>query len=416
MFNNITRFCQISYQTPEFSNLGWDRCLARFLDPISFEIQLSPKLQDNAIKDFLEISVAFSCLLQADRGSFSDWNQSKFDKEIDTSELINTKSKLYPIRNVIQNELLGNIEYDKPIIVINAPTGCGKTKVFLDSINRFQSKYKNLERIFYFSPLLALTEDFEDKLAKTVRDLDQILIYNHLFSGSIEDKKRISEGSNVYESHWIFENESFNRPFIITTTQRLLITIFSNNHADKLKLASFRNSLLIIDEVQTIPKYILGSLIYILETMYKFLGTRTILVSATIPHELRSIPITQPSNKAPISYLNLTKKRITFQTWSKLDIKGGRTLIMANTRRKAANIFNSIHERFPNILYLSSAIRKRDKIKILSQFHEKARSTGQFMLVSTQVVEAGVDISFSHVFREKAPLDSIIQVMPSFRD
>lgn len=212
------------------------------------------------------------------------------------------------MRDMIQNELLSNIKYDKPIIIINAPTGSGKTKVFLDSINHIRSMYKNLERIFYFSPLLALTEDFEDKLA------DTILVYNHLFSGSIEEKRRIAEGSQAYQAQWIFENESFNRPFTITTTQRLLITLFSNNHADKLKLASFRNSLLIIDEVQTIPKYILRSLIGILENMHKFLGTRTILVRATIPYELRLIPITQPSIESLESYLNLTKKKYKFST------------------------------------------------------------------------------------------------------
>jgi CRISPR-associated endonuclease/helicase Cas3 len=412
MYKNISRFYQITSQTQEFSNLGWTRCLTRFLDPVSFDIQLNPKSQDSTITDFLEVSVAFSCLLQADRGSFSEWNYSKFDKQIDTSKLVNTKSKLSSMRDTIQNELLGNIRYDKPIVVINAPTGSGKTKVFLDSINHIRSMYKNLERIFYFSPLLALTEDFEEKVADTIHDLDEVLVYNHLFSGSIEEKRRIVEGSQAYESQWIFENESFNRPFIITTTQRLLITLFSNNHADKLKLASFRNSLLIVDEVQTIPKYILGTLVKVLESMYRFLGTRTILVSATIPYELRLIPIAQPSVESLESYLNLTKKSISFQPWSISEIEEeGRTLIMANTRRKAATIFDSINKRFSHVLYLSSGVRKRDKIKILSQIHGKKQSYDQFILVSTQVVEAGVDISFSHVYREKAPLDSIIQVM-----
>src|SRR6185437_23699 len=159
-------------------------------------------------------------------------------------------------------------------------------------------------------------------------------------------------------------------------------TLFSNNHADKLKLASFRNSLLIIDEVQTIPKYILGTLVKILGNMHRFLGTRTILVSATIPYELRSIPITQPSIESLESYLNLTKKSICFQPWSISKIEEeGRTLIMANTRRKAATIFDSINKRFLHVLYLSSGIRKRDKIKILSQLHGKKQSSDQFILV-----------------------------------
>lgn len=140
---------------------------------------------------------------------------------------------------------------------------------------------------------------------------------------------------------------------------------------------------------------------------------QSILVSATIPHELRSIPVTQPSNDSLKSYLNLTKKDITFQPWSISDVNEGRTLIMANTRRKAATIFDIIRKRYSHILYLSSGIRKIDKIKILSQIHDKKQPNAHFILVSTQVVEAGVDVSFSHIFKEKAPLDSIIQVMGS---
>ncbi len=409
MITNLERFCHLYSERSQFSPLSWNNCLARFSDPISFEIELKANSND-PVNDFLEMSVAFSSLLQADRGSFSDWNKTNYNLELDTSKLINTGSKLSSIRDVIQRQLLSGLEYDNPVVVINAPTGSGKTKVFLDLINEYRSKYKNLERIFYFSPLLALTEDFEEKLAKTVSDVNEVLIYNHLFSGSIEEKKTFESGQ-VFDSQWIFENESFNRPFIITTTQRLLITIFSNNQADKLKLASFRNSLLIVDEVQTIPKYILKSLVHILKSMYQFLSTRTILVSATIPHELQSIPSMQPSNETRKSYLDLTKKRVSFQYWSDKDVSKGKTLVMANTRRKAANIFKTIQKRFPDTLYLSSGVRKKDKIRILSQIHQNEQSNIQFILVSTQAVEAGVDLSFSHIFREIAPLDSIIQVM-----
>jgi CRISPR-associated endonuclease/helicase Cas3 len=81
-----------------------------------------------------------------------------------------------------------------------------------------------------------------------------------------------------------------------------------------------------------------------------------------------------------------------------------------NTRRKAANIFHSLID-IPDTLYLSSGIRKKDRINILSQIREKGKSNDPFILISTQVVEAGVGLSFLQIFREKAPLDSIIQVM-----
>lgn len=141
--------------------------------------------------------------------------------------------------------------------------------------------------------------------------------------------------------------------------------------------------------------------------MYQFLGTRTILVSTNIPHELQTVPATKVSKQSLISYLDLTKRDISFVPWSDLDAMKYRTLVMANTRRKAANIFQNMKTKFVDTMYLSSGIRKKGKIKILAELHRKEK----FILVSTQVVEAGVDIIFSHVFREKAPLDSIIQVI-----
>jgi CRISPR-associated endonuclease/helicase Cas3 len=410
MISNLERFCKVYSNEVEFTGLSWDNCLTRFRDPISFEIQLASNSID-PVDDFLEICVSYSCLLQADRGVFSAWEPANFDLRIDTSKLVRRNSRLFSIRRAFQSEVLNNFDYDSPISIVNAPTGVGKTKVFLDLMSSLRSKYQNLERIYYFSPLLALTEDFERKLSDTTQSLDEILVYNHLFSGSIEEKNRFESGIQFYESGWIFDNESFNRPFVITTTQRLLITIFSNKHADKLKLASFRNSLLIIDEVQTIPKYILRILIHILERMFYFLGTRTLLVSATIPYELKSIPTAKISSEQVNSYLNLTKKYVSYVPWSSVNIKEGRTLVMANTRRKAAGIFQQLVDRFPDAMYLSSGIRKIDRNKILTQVHEKEQSKHPFILVSTQVVEAGVDLSFSQIFREKAPLDSIIQVM-----
>ena len=141
------------------------------------------------------------------------------------------------------------------------------------------------------------------------------------------------------------------------------------------------------------------------------MGTRTLLVSETIPYGLNTIPITKVSNQHIKSYLDLTKKNVSFTPWSKVDIQKGRTLVMANTRRKAANIFHGLIDKFPDALYLSSGIRKKDRINILSQIRERGKSNDPFILISTQVVEPGVDLSFSQIFREKAPLDSIIQVM-----
>ena len=332
ILDNLRNFSKTVSTLQEFLGLSWDNCLNRFADPVCFDITVSSGLK-NDISEFLELSVAYSCLLQADRGSFSEWIEANFNQQIDTTKLIKTTSKLSSIRTDFQKEVMANYNFENPITIINAPTGIGETKVFLNLITKLKQD-TNIERIFYFSPLLALTEDFERKVSSVMENMDDVLIYNHLFSGSLEEKKLVETGE-LNQSEWIFENEDFNRQFVITTRQRLLITLYSNRQRAKLKLASFRNSLLIIDEVQTIPKYILRNLISILEKMNEYLGTKTILVSATIPHELSHLPTPKISNSVLNSYLNLTKKEVIFDRLSISDVEKTRTLIMANTRRKA---------------------------------------------------------------------------------
>lgn len=409
MSDNLSKFhCEIN-GIDEFSKLNWEKCLKRFSEPIKFQVKLKSN-EENAVRDFLETSVLFSALLQADQGSFRDWATPHFDMEIDTSGLVKTQSSLGKLRSSFQQAALEHHDLETGISILHAPTGIGKTKVFLDLISKYVQN-QELERVFYFSPLLALTEDFENKLESTIKEKDDILIYNHLFAGSLTEKTQQEKGT-YGGYHWLFEYESFNRKFIITTTQRLLMTLYSNNSSDKLKLASFKNSLLIIDEVQTIPKFLLPNLIQILSQLTRYLKTKILLVSATIPHELKSLnKIKIPANIIT-DYLEVIQKEISFI--GQMDVPNfekQKLLIMANTRRKTVGIFTRVTRRYHNdlnkIFYLSSGIRKKDRKQIIKQLAKDEAC----ILVSTQVVEAGVDISFSEIYREVAPLDSIVQVM-----
>lgn len=405
----------------EFSKLNWSSCVEKFSRPVSFDFELN---SSSTPDDFLEMSVAFSCLLQADRGSFRDWSVPKFDLSIDTSSLAKPKQmrdlssstrlqqqeKMGSMRNRFQKEVMENFDCSEKVIVINAPTGIGKTKVFLDLISKYKGD-KTIQRVFYFSPLLALTEDFESKFESTLQDKNQssdVLIYNHMFAESLEEKRRDTDGE--YNREWNFLIESFNKKFVITTTQRLLMSIYSNTAKDKLKLASFRNSILIIDEVQTIPKFILSNLKDIFQKMGQYMGTKIILISATIPNEINEISKVKISKDLLDDYLDQTQKQI--EVMEKLDLSTliiNKTLVMANTRKKAVNIYKDISQihKDKTKIYLSAGIRKKDRIEILKNLSEKEN----YVLVSTQVVEAGVDISFSNIYRESAPLDNIIQVM-----
>jgi hypothetical protein len=163
------------------------------------------------------------------------------------------------------------------------------------------------------------------------------------------------------------------------------------------------------------------------------MNLKILLVSATIPFELKSLPEIKIPDSLVKSYLEKTEKKIVFienLNLSNIFDREKRTLVMANTRKKTANIFNrikcqlkkeNVKEHSTNeqkvLYYISSGIRKKDRITIINNLtasknqSEKQEDLKGVIVVSTQVIEAGVDVSFSHIYREAAPLDSIIQVM-----
>ena len=229
-----------------------------------------------------------------------------------------------------QEQLLSENKFEDKLAILKAPTGIGKTKIFLDIVNKAASNQR-FERVFYFSPLLALTDDFEGKLFGTEKgasvlnqaDAEKVLVYNHAFTGSLL-KKRQSKDSGVwldaeadepefFKTKEYFERESFNKQLIITTTQRLLMVLYSNEPADKEKLVSFKNSFLIIDEVQTIPKVLLPNLIALLKALTEKYNSKILLVSATIPDELQGIAKLVTPKEVEDKYLQMTAKRIEYQ-------------------------------------------------------------------------------------------------------
>ena len=392
------------------------------------------------ISEYLDFCILYSALLQGDRGSFSDISAPLFNYYFNTAPMLR-RGNLADLRTAFAIELFKHIDFQSKVMLLNAPTGIGKTKIFLDIINSVEHQ-RQFERIFYFSPLLALTDDFETKMFKTNTmtgqipiagdiDPDDILIYNYTFHGTLKDHNA-SEGNlnddvdedldfdYSYKTPDRFEIESFNKKLIVTTTQRLIMMLYSNKASDKMKLLSLKNSFLIIDEVQTIPKFILDNFLRLLIILANKLNCTILFVSATIPSAFREIDeiacINTPEN-IKNDYLNATVKYVRYRKLDPDDVSfevssfiDGPNLIMANTRKKAMRFFKSLPSDKHDLLYLSSGVRKIDRKKRIKQI--KAPKDGiATTVISTQVIEAGIDISFKRMYRELAPLDNIVQAM-----
>lgn len=418
--NNWIQFAKSISKNPHFASIipeSVELNESRFL--YGKKIKLSG--EEESKEAFLQCGYYFSAVLQADWGSFNEWDPKKMDGGFKLDlEKLEKKSKLAGFRKEFQAKVLSEIGTTKPIQIISAPTGAGKTRAFLSLIESFRP-----DRVFYFSPLLALTDDISEKIGGgedtegIASNPEQILTYNHIFVGSLKEKKRaMSEIDEIDASdeeghlqHLNFDHEAFNERFVLTTTQRLIMTLYSNRQRDKIKFASLRNSLLIVDEVQTLPKFLLSNLASMLKIMYEKMNTRTLLVSATIPHELRQqdIPIVSMSKNITKEYLDEKKRPVTIMKRFNVDLieSDGGAMVMFNTRKAAFDAYVEIVKKFPDAKYVSAGITKRHRDCVVSNV-KKSKSS---VLVTTQSLEAGVDISFKNIWRQLAPLDNIIQVL-----
>ena len=199
IYDNLYRFSQTARELKEFKDLDWDYCLSKFKNPIPRIPQEPDYTVDegkNFVESFLDFSSVFSALIQADRGSFfKKFPQPAFGISLNTDVLIRTgrDASLPKIRTNFQEKLLLNNKFEDNLLILKAPTGIGKTKIFLDIVNRvLASTSRRFERVFYFSPLLALTDDFEGKLyaengvsVLNQADAEKVLVYNHAFTGSL---------------------------------------------------------------------------------------------------------------------------------------------------------------------------------------------------------------------------------------
>ena len=340
--------------------------------------------------------------MQADQGSFSEFKVKEIDHldfQINLGNIKKNKT-LSKFRQDFQNCVYKYTNTKDPITVLNAPTGTGKTEAFLKLIDKYKPK-----RVFYFSPLVALTDNIAERMKKYSTNPECILEYNHVFTGTLDKlNKKLNETST--EQKWNFDHESFNEIFVITTTQRLLMTLYSDKSRDKLKLASFRDSLLIIDEIQTLPKFLLHNIVGIFRKMSEFLNVKILLVSATVPHELKCIPTIEMSEETVEKYLDEKNREIIVKEKLEVENIKKNSLVMFNTRKDAAAGFEMLRKK-KNVRYVSSGITKKQRSEILKEIAESNSS----IIVSTQVLEAGVDVSFSSIWRQIAPLDNIVQAL-----
>ncbi|WP_180995836.1 CRISPR-associated helicase Cas3' [Campylobacter concisus] len=341
-------------------------------------------------------------------------NAKKIDHYIDRIKSLIATKKQDDYKDKAREIIFKNFNSikDKKTFLIKAPTGIGKTFLALNLALEI-ARNGNKRRIITAIPFTSIIDQTHTEYQKIIADQD-VLKYHHLTS-----YKSQNDDEQEQFMQKVFLADIWHENFIVTTFNQLFFTFFSNHNKDNLKLETLRDSVVIIDEIQNIPRVLLKSIAAAFNEFSKRYNIHFIVMSATMPHiaaELESF--TELSE--PILY---KREKDRYEIIYEPNIKGLDDLVneilkhqdesalcVVNTISKAKKLYEALKNSSKKGVYLLTTHQiPLHRVQIIDEIKEKLKSGEKITLVATQLIEAGVDLSFDVGFREFAPIGAIIQ-------
>lgn len=297
---------------------------------------------------------------------------------------------------------------------LNVPTGAGKTLSSLRyALAHGQAWGKR--RLIFVSPLLAILEQNAAVLREFLGD-DDIILEHHSNVMHTEEGNRLDPRELAVES--------WNAPVIITTLVQLLNTLFDGKTTSIRRFQGLCNSVIVIDEVQTVPPKMLSLFNLALDFLSEVCGATVLLCSATQPclektphplHRCRGdiVPydeaLWKPFRRTTI--VDAGARTLEEIGEFALDILDGAQslLVVCNKKDEAVYLFRMLMEHADVSCHLSASMCMTHRQETLKRLEDALNNGRKCLCVATQVIEAGVDISFDRVIRLSAGMDSVIQ-------
>ncbi|HZH28050.1 MAG TPA: CRISPR-associated endonuclease Cas3'' [Azospirillaceae bacterium] len=335
------------------------------------------------------------------------------------------RTPLHTLRNEILDHAVGKAALDPGLFTLTVPTGGGKTLTSLSFALEHAVRH-GLRRVIYVIPFTSVIEQTADVFRKVLGTNDDILEHHASFDwergvraveaddegpGGLRKLRRAAENWDV--------------PIVVTTAVQFFESLFANRPSTCRKLHNIAQSVVVLDEVQTLPLHLLRPCMAVADELQRNYRTSIVLCTATQP-ALREkdgfknggFKIDDDRELAPRArqlYADLKRVEVEPQGEPVADAvivrrfaEQPQMLCIVNSRAHARTLFDAIRDQ-EGAAHLSTLMCPRHRRAVLADLRTRLKDKQPVRLVATSLIEAGVDISFPEVWRAAAGLDSIAQ-------
>ena len=425
-------------------------------DPNGFGLPKMPSNPEGLIPDgdgfsafqfsFL-IRMLFACLVDADR-ICTERYYARVEKRMVESGPSATIAQLLAVfarwMEAQENERAAKGEPDRPVNIqrakilkdvrshakdppgvftLTVPTGGGKTLTGLDFALRHADEH-GLDRVIVVIPLTSVIEQTSGVYRNALGDLAGELLEHH--SAFDEEELRGEERQGLEKLQLAMEN--WDARIVVTTAVQFFESLFSNRPSQCRKLHNLCNSVIILDEVQTVPLKLLRPCVQALKELARNYGASIVLSTATQPALIERLDDPERSFAGGFPDREVTElapdppklfelmRRVTVENIGMRDnvdlaerMTGAtQALCIVNTRRHARELYRLI-EGQPGAWHLSTMMHAAHRSRVLARIKEDLKQGRPCRVVSTSLIEAGVDVDFPLVMRAQTGLDQLAQ-------
>lgn len=407
-----------------------------------FKDNLQPPLAEHVEEFHIWIRMLFSALVDADFLDTESYMNSEISKQRGSTtnqslsaikesffEKINEMLKkaqptaLNQTRKSILDDCLSAAEIERRLFSLTVPTGGGKTLSSMAFALKHAEKFKK-RRVIYAIPFTSIIEQNATVFRDFIGD-EHVLEHHSNFDP--QDKNETTRTR--------LASENWDSPVIVTTNVQLFESLFAAKTSRCRKLHNIVNSVIVLDEAQQIPRDFQKPITHMMQVLSEKYGVTWVLCTATQPdlskvqdpfghlmmqglegvHEIVSKPdeLAQELKRVEV---HLPSPHDPKKSWKEVaeELKKHEcVLAIVNTRKDAQELFEFL-EAEPNTFHLSAQMCPKHRSQVLAEIKErlqqKQAGKGDVLrVISTQLIEAGVDVDFPVVYRAMAGLDSIAQ-------